>query len=69
MADPEHEGRLSLSLSHAHTHTTYTNKNKCKVLYAHRKVFYGKTRIDLPTLTLFKDALSSGGLGGVARKA
>jgi len=27
------------------------------------------TRIDLLTLTLFKDALSSGGFGGVARKA
>ena len=84
MADPELEGRpylshslslsLSLSLSHTHTHThthTYTkaNTNTCKVFYAHRKVFYGMTRIDLLTLTLFKDALSSGGFGGVARKA
>ena len=72
MADSEHERRsslsLSLSLSLTHTHT-HTNTNTCRVFYVHRKMFYCVTRIDLLTLKLFKDALSSSGLGGVARKA
>ena len=55
---------LSLSLSHTHTHT-----HMHAVFYVQMKVIYGMKRIDLLTLTLFKDALTSEGLNGVARRA